>query len=127
MKNTNVVRLVLRVTPEEYAAFANSAQNDDRSLAKWARRGLRECAGLPAATSIEAQVVSPQAQVVSPQAQVVSPQAQVVSPQAQVVGKLRPDGLPYEAGWPQMREGILFHSYEEAYDHDAKNWKPPVD
>jgi hypothetical protein len=113
MKNTNVVRLVLRVTPEEYAAFANSAQNDDRSLAKWARRGLRECAGLPAATSIEAQVVSPQ--------------AQVVSPQAQVVGKLRPDGLPYEAGWPQMREGILFHSYEEAYDHDAKNWKPPVD
>lgn len=61
---TNLVRIILRVTPEEGQSFSDAALRDDRELHHWILRTLRTASGGVSAPSPVPQVVVKPAPVV---------------------------------------------------------------
>lgn len=63
---TNLVRIILRVTPEEGQSFSDAALKDDRELHHWILRTLRNASGRVSTPSSVSQVAVKPAPVVAP-------------------------------------------------------------
>jgi len=128
------ISISFRTSDEVRAKLRSLAAQDKRSVSTWLEVNIEKLVNsldvvvtpVQSAVTPVQSAVTPVQSAVTPVQSAVTPVQSAVTP-VQSVGKLRPDGRSYEDGWPQTRDGILFHSLEEAYDPDAKNWKLPAE
>jgi len=121
------ISISFRTSDEVRAKLRSLAAQDKRSVSTWLEVNIEKLVNsLDVVVTPVQSAVTPVQSAVTPVQSAVTPVQSAVTP-VQSVGKLRPDGRSYEDGWPQTRDGILFHSLEEAYDPDAKNWKLPAE
>lgn len=144
MKN-NIVTLHVQLDDALHAALVQAANKDGRTIRAFVHRLLRSSDQVgeflalsskqgvsafvapvePSASHLGASLEHVASTVVLAVPEVVVAEASAVPSKAVPAARLRPDGLPYAMGFPQVYKGATYHSSEEWQASDAFKNLPP--